>query len=402
MGQLRNNLLQPGGRVNLGDGRTRALAVCAAWLCCALPWIAAGQTTAPPRETHPRMRLATAKEGRAIVTVVLAHEQPAPGTEDCSHLVHEIYERAGFVYPYASSYELYAGSESFARVKNAQPGDLIVWPGHAGIVFDVKHHLFYSVVRTGLETSDYEAPYWRGRGRPRFYRFIVGNHVGIVTAQAQAGVRPSENADRRDTRQVVEEASREGDSATKRTATAAAERTAVYDSADSETTHITATTAPTQSVAISSGRKQPTREQVGASISELSNAAANVLRASDAGNGGTPVVILDRLQVESVEFKHDRGWAVVQVESRASIAEDQTDFTKRSEEVRWELRRGKSGWEAVSPADRTFVSRDAAVKSLSAQLAKLAQNSDGTEQAVSRRQQESRLAKLLSVILVSE
>ena len=337
------------------------------------------------------------------MTVVLAHEQPAPGTEDCSHLVHEIYERAGFVYPYASSYELYAGSESFARVKNPQPGDVIVWPGHAGIVFDAKHHLFYSVVRSGLESADYEAPYWRARGKARFYRFIVGNHAGIVTAKAQTGVRPSENAERGDTAQVVEQASREEDSAAKRTATAAAERTAVYESADPETTRTAGTTAPPQSIAIGSGRKQPTREQVGAGISELSNAAANVLRAGDAVNGGgTPVVILDRLQVESVEFKHDRGWAVVQVESRASIAEDQTDFTKRSEEVRWELRRGKTGWEAVSPADRTFVSRDAAVKSLSAQLAKLAQSSDGTQQAVSRRQQESRLAKLLSVILESE
>jgi NlpC/P60 family len=401
MRQLRNNF-PISSRFNLGDARTRALAVCAAWLCCALPSIASGQTTAPPREAHPKVRLATAKEGRAIVTVVLAHEQPAPGAEDCSHLVHEIYERAGFVYPYASSNELYAGSESFARVKNPQPGDVIVWPGHAGIVFDVKHHLFYSVVRTGLETSDYEAPYWRARGRPRFYRYIVGNHAGIVTAKSLTATRASENAERQDTGQVVEEASREEDSAAKKTATAAAERTAVYASADPETTRVAATTAPPQSIAVGSGRKQPTREQIGAGISELSNTAANVLRTGDAAGGGTPVVILDRLQVESVEFKHDRGWAVVQVESRASIAEDQTDFTKRSEEVRWELRRGKSGWEAVSPADRTFVSRDAAVKSLSAQLAKLAQSSDGPEQAVSIRQQESRLAKLLSVILESE
>ena len=401
MGQ--RNSLRLGSRFNPGDARIRALAVCAAWLCCALPLMAQAQTTAASREPHPKVRLATAKEGRAIVTAVLEHEQPAPGTEDCSHLVHEIYERAGFVYPYASSYELYAGSESFVRVKNPQPGDVIVWPGHAGIVFDAKHHLFYSVVRTGLESADYEAPYWRERGRPRFYRYIVGNHAGIVTAKAQTGARPKESAEREDTGQVVEQASREEDSAAKRTATAAAERTAVYDSADSEVTKATAGGVPAQSITIGSGRKQPTREQVGAGISELSNAAANVLRSGDAASGsGAPVVILDRLQVESVEFKHDRGWAVVQVESRASIAEDQTDFTKRSEEVRWELRRGKSGWEAVSPADRTFVSRDAAVKSLSAQLAKLAQNSNSTEQAVSVRQQESRLAKLLSVILESE
>ena len=42
---------------------------------------------------------------------------------DCSHLVHAIYEEAGFPYAYAPSSDLYAGIEGFERVKQPEPGD---------------------------------------------------------------------------------------------------------------------------------------------------------------------------------------------------------------------------------------------------------------------------------------
>src|SRR3977135_2029903 len=49
----------------------------------------------------------TGEEGLAVLGVALkAH--PRPGLKsDCSHLVHAIYERAGFPYAYASSGDLY-------------------------------------------------------------------------------------------------------------------------------------------------------------------------------------------------------------------------------------------------------------------------------------------------------
>src|SRR5207248_2413863 len=46
---------------------------------------------------------------------------------DCSHLVHAIYQRAGLPYAYAPSSDLYAGAEGFQRVKQPEPGDLVVW-----------------------------------------------------------------------------------------------------------------------------------------------------------------------------------------------------------------------------------------------------------------------------------
>jgi NlpC/P60 family len=53
---------------------------------------------------------------------------------DCSHIVHAVYDRAGFHYPYASSSDLYVGTHEFQRVTHPQGGDLVVWRGHVGIV----------------------------------------------------------------------------------------------------------------------------------------------------------------------------------------------------------------------------------------------------------------------------
>ena len=91
---------------------------------------------------------------------------------DCSHLVHAIYERAGFPYSYAPSSDLYAGVEGFERVKLPEPGDLVVWRGHVGIAIKPSQHIFFSFMRSGPGTDDYQAPYWKSRGRPRFYRYI--------------------------------------------------------------------------------------------------------------------------------------------------------------------------------------------------------------------------------------
>jgi len=94
---------------------------------------------------------------------------------DCSHLVHAIYDSAGFPYAYAPSSDLYAGVEGFQRVKQPEPGDLIVWRGHTGIVIKPSQHIFFSFMTSGPGIDDYQARYWRQRGRPRFYRYVKGS-----------------------------------------------------------------------------------------------------------------------------------------------------------------------------------------------------------------------------------
>src|SRR3981081_3705571 len=102
---------------------------------------------------------------------------------DCSHLVNDIYDLAGFPYPYAKSADLYRGQASFVRVNAPQPGDLIVWRGHVGLVLDSRQHLFYSSLRSGPDTEDYTSAYWRRRGTPRFYRYRAASDQTILTAR---------------------------------------------------------------------------------------------------------------------------------------------------------------------------------------------------------------------------
>src|SRR5713101_3910406 len=164
-------------------GLTSALVF--AWACVTGVSPVNAQEATAAHEAEPAARLLTAAEGRKVVNAAWELDMPARRTQDCSHIVHQIYTNAGFEYPYASSFEIYAGNENFERVKNPQSGDLVVWLGHVGIVVDSLQHSFYSLVRTGWEAQDYLGPYWRSRGRPRFYRYKVGSASGEVLSAAR-------------------------------------------------------------------------------------------------------------------------------------------------------------------------------------------------------------------------
>lgn len=91
---------------------------------------------------------------------------------DCSHFVQSLFERAGLYYGYAPSRVLYAGMTGFKRVYHPQAGDLIVWPGHVGIVVDPEEETFVSALRSGVKTASYTSRYWKRRGHPRFFRYL--------------------------------------------------------------------------------------------------------------------------------------------------------------------------------------------------------------------------------------
>jgi len=111
----------------------------------------------------------TRHEGLAIVRAALHSRHHAA---DCSHLVHALYERAGFPYDYAPSSDLYAGIDEFRRVANPQPGDLAVWRGHAGIVVNPAQHSFFSLRSSGPGVDSWDSPYWKQWGRPHFFRYL--------------------------------------------------------------------------------------------------------------------------------------------------------------------------------------------------------------------------------------
>ena len=253
--------------------RTFAVAACLIGACMAAGSLAQAQAASASPGSGSNPRLLTAEEGRTIVDAARDQDQPARGAQDCSHVVNQTYLSAGFEYPYASSFELYAGNENFERVRYSQPGDLIVWPGHAGIVVNPLQHSFYSLVSTGLEAQDYEGSYWRSRGRPRFYRYKVENAEPLTAIKATASARASKSKKPRDVAPAIEE----------RSPVVASERTRVISVPPALPASAVAPTTfeVPQSIIIAAGNKLPTSSQVAEGISELSNASGNVLRADD-------------------------------------------------------------------------------------------------------------------------
>ncbi|HLZ39700.1 MAG TPA: CHAP domain-containing protein [Candidatus Sulfotelmatobacter sp.] len=108
----------------------------------------------------------------SVIAAALDPKVRRHASPDCSHLVHAIYEKAGFPYTYANSKDLYSGVEGFQRVNEPEPGDLVVWRGHVGIVVRPSRHVFFSFMSRGPGVDDYESRYWKHRGHARFYRYI--------------------------------------------------------------------------------------------------------------------------------------------------------------------------------------------------------------------------------------
>ena len=139
-------------------------------------------------EVDVSSRALTPDDGLAVIAAAL-DSRIRFGRRDCSHLVHAVYGLAGFSYAYASSSELYVGSEDFEQVSVPQVGDLVVWRGHVGILISPAQHMFFSTLRTGPGIDTYDAPHWKRRGQARFYRYIkkcppnnVPNHL-VLTHQ---------------------------------------------------------------------------------------------------------------------------------------------------------------------------------------------------------------------------
>lgn len=151
---------------------TCALALCGGGMSRAQGTnLASPPAVKPPHVPANRTSLST-RDRSSVIAVALHSKRTRDAGRDCSHLVHSIYERAGFPYPYADSDDLYDGVPEFRQVVHPQPADLVVWHGHVGIVIRPTGHKFLSLLSTGPTIDDYRNRYWKTRGQPRFYRYI--------------------------------------------------------------------------------------------------------------------------------------------------------------------------------------------------------------------------------------
>ncbi len=341
-----------------------------------------------PKAIKPRPL--TPGEGLAILGAALDARHYPDLPSDCSHLVHELYGRAGFPYEYASSSDLYAGIDEFRRVTSPQPGDLAVWRGHAGIVVNPTQHSFFSALSSGLGVDAYDSPYWKQRGRPRFFRYVKPAPGGVLSTSIRTAKLKPTALEKTESRETVagglvplsEESSSDTASATK-----LAENRPV----NAEIPHV---------VVVNSARPKP--DQVGAAFLQTCTGWGESLRGPDLFRPDQfkpdqSLIVFDHFEVKKVHIKGSSGWVEVQIDELVSLTGSKAEVHKRSERYRWPLnRRDSQSWELTPWRNTIYLPQHIAAHVLAHELAKLTE--DSLENA-GVTQEKAELAQLLTGLL---
>jgi hypothetical protein len=350
-------------------------------------------TISSAQDGPSEMRLLSADEGRILVNTASEQRGKAGRKTDCSHLVHQIYELAGFPYPYASSYDIYEGIDNFRRVFTPRSGDLVVWRGHVGIVINAVEHTFYSSVSSGFRTEYYDGPYWRAQGRPRFYRYVLPGHGELTATNASA---PVINSAAQSKTLIVPVHKEIADASPLGTDLPAKVESPAPS--PSPTTPLNRPIALPSSIMVGAAANTPTNEEVGGAISEFNSAAGNLLRDWPTEDSKRTILVYDKLHIDRIELKHDRGWVSAEVEERLSIGGKAFEGKRRFEKLRWELRRTPQGWRLQVPANRAYVPRDVAVRVLAGQLAFLTENESASDDLNRSFQHQSLIVRALGFL----
>jgi hypothetical protein len=344
-------------------------------LCLATASAALGQNVRPASAETPGPRPIAKTEGRKILASIPTVDVESESETDCSHLVHDVYEQAGFPYDYVSSRDLYIGSTNFTRVRVPQVGDLVVWRGHVGIVIDPKQHSFFSFVRSGPDTQFYDSPYWRSRGIARFFRY--------VTEKPLYAGRTLEAAGRADHKPLQgESGSSENHPPSKLSKPAPAH--ASHPVSAVAISNPTTVETPREIVFQVAG-KNPSPEEVVAAFVEMNQDSGDSLRTGSLNNLGKSIIVYRELRASAVQIKGKRGTALVRIESLGIPADTQTGSQPRWREQSLEFEKTKRGWVMSPIPDVAYVKREVALKALSVRLADLT-TGDNPEQEREQRQ----------------
>ena len=340
-----------------------------------------GSASAHTLEARPINKI----EGRNILAAISTVDPDSDSETDCSHLVHDIYEKAGFPYEYASSHELYIGSANarFTRVRKPQAGDLVVWRGHVGIVSDPKEHSFFSFTRTGPDTQFYDSPYWRSRGSARFYRYVAEKPMHSSRTL---------EATRRTNQVTLAAASRSSENRPPSKLSKPARESNSIPAADGPSSGVAE--IPRETVLRVAG-KNPAPDEVAAAFVEMNQDSGKSLRMHGLNSSTRPVIVYREVRVSAVQIKGKRGSALVSIESLGISPSTETGSQPRWRELSVEFEKTKRGWLMSPLAEAAYVSREIAVQALSARLAELAQNAAATAEQEREQKQIIRFLNLL-------
>jgi hypothetical protein len=337
-------------------------------------------------ETHGPRPIAST-EGRKILAAIPTVDVESESETDCSHLVHDIYEQAGFPYEYVSSRELYIGSTNFTRVRVPQAGDLVVWRGHVGIVIDPRQHSFFSFVSSGPDTQFYDSPYWRSRGIARFFRYVTDNPL-----HADRTLESADRPERKPLQVQGENRSSENHPPSELSEPVPARTSHPVPAADTSSS----TTGETpREIVLQVAGKNPSPEEVVAAFVEMNQDFGESLRTGSLNGPGKSIVVYRELRVLAVQLRGKRGTALIRIESLAAPADTQTGSQLRWREESLEFEKTKRGWVMSPLKDAAYVNREVALRVLSVRLADLAKNADATPEQAREQTQIIRFLNLL-------
>jgi NlpC/P60 family len=340
-----------------------ALAMLSLWFAVAA---FAAQSPSTTGVDYGDTALVSPEQGQAVADFALQSGRRVRPKPDCSHLVHLLYARAGLIYPYEDSRVLYRGVDDFERVKTPQPGDLVVWLGHVGIVLSPEEKTFLSSVRSGIITESWIAPHWARRGRPRFLRYRIGPSANLTLLAAIMDEGPAVRTEDIRTASVQNQDSRseaarndDAQDADAPASDARAPRTRHDASAPQEGPRETATqdsaTDSTVFVAMLRQRQTPSKREILAAILESSKLRAQELTAVRTLNLEHPVSVFDRVEISKMKVKHESGSFTLNLSEVVSQEEGRVLAARVIERELSISRRRDGVWIISDPRRRTYL-----------------------------------------------
>jgi hypothetical protein len=190
-----------------------------------------------------------------------------------------------------------------------------------GVAISPAQHSFYSALHSGLGVEKYDAPYWRKRGRARFYRYVK---AAPATVHADARIAPM-------TATTFGGAESHDDP----------EKNGMKTQPPTAPLEVRATNLPIARLAVVDS-EQPGAAEITEALSQAFSDTAAALRERDVLTLPRPLIAFDRIEVERVHIERGQGWAAVKIRRPLPVTAEQVKHRKPPERQGWLLRRAGS------------------------------------------------------------